>query len=132
MKGEAGRADDGVRSDLHVVAQGTDTGGIRIELESRVELYYGDAIREQAAAVAAELGVRNAALTIRDRGALPFAIAARVEAAVRRAGLADDVTTRAPAAPEHPPTGRDRPRRSRLYLPGNEPLMWLLSSCLPL
>ena len=61
-------------------------------------------------------------LTIVDEGALPFVIAARIEAAVRRAGLGEGKS----ALPEADRTSsasspRDRLRRSRLYLPGNEP-----------
>src|SRR6185369_13757882 len=62
-----------------------------------------------------------ARLLIEDAVALPYTIAARIEAAVRRAGLAKDKR----AVPERvalpAPTTRDRMRRSRLYLPGSEP-----------
>jgi citrate lyase subunit beta/citryl-CoA lyase len=47
-------------------------------------------------------------------------VAARLEAALRRAGFAGADKARRAAAPARP-TERDRLRRSRLYLPGNEP-----------
>ena len=57
-----------------------------------------------------------------DEGALPFVIAARIEAAVRRAGLASATGVAAGARRACPqPRRKDRLRRSRLYLPGNEP-----------
>ena len=61
-------------------------------------------------------------MAILDEGALPFVIAARVEAAVRRAGLGQGKSAlpEAVALPT-PPSANDRLRRSRLYLPGNEP-----------
>src|SRR5207244_2771440 len=63
-------------------------GGIEISFESRVAPYYGNSILEQARAALDELGVKHARVSIHDEGALPFVIAARIEAAVRRAGLA--------------------------------------------
>jgi len=118
---EAGRWGEDVRSDLHVSFEPRTSGGIEIELESRVAPYYGNAIRAQAQEVLAALEVVHARVHIHDAGALPFVIAARIEAAVRRAGLG--VGRR--ALPERislpTPSARDRLRRSRLYLPGTEP-----------
>jgi citrate lyase subunit beta/citryl-CoA lyase len=120
-RGEAGRAGGDVRSDLQVIFEERLSGGIQIDLRSRVALYYGDSIRRQAAEVMHSLGVEHAQLTITDEGALPFVIAARLEAAVRRAGLGGDRKALTEQAPLPPPSPRDRLRRSRLYLPGNEP-----------
>src|ERR1035438_6877780 len=86
-RGEAGRAGDDVRSDLHVSFAERNSGGIEIGLRSRVELYYGEVIRRQVRDVLRALGVEHAFIEIVDEGALPFMIAARIEAAVRRAGL---------------------------------------------
>lgn len=110
-----------MRSDLHVRIEARHRGGIEIELQSRVEPYYGDSIRRQAEEVLEALNVRHARLEIQDEGALPFVISARIEAAVRRAGLGEGtrVLPSRVALPE--PTTRDRLRRSRLYLPGDEP-----------
>jgi len=120
-RGEAGRAGGDVRSDLHVSFEQRASGGVEIELQSRVALYYGDAIRQQVGDVLRALGIEHAHLEIVDEGALPFVIAARVEAAVRRAGLGQGVSAMPEAIPLPAPSGRDRLRRSRLYLPGNEP-----------
>ena len=119
-RGEAGRAGSDVRSDLHVAFEERSSGGIEIDLRSRVDLYYGDSIRRQVRDVLHSLEVHNAHVTIVDEGALPFVIAARVETAVRRAGVAGKAAL--PEARALPtPSARDRLRRSRLYLPGNEP-----------
>jgi citrate lyase subunit beta/citryl-CoA lyase len=120
-RSEAGRSGPDVRSDVRMVFEPLDAGGIEIELQSRVAAYYGDSIRVQAQQVLAELGVQHARIAIEDAGALPFVIAARIEAAVRRAGLGQGrralpEAVRLPAA-----SPRDRLRRSRLYLPGTEP-----------
>lgn len=120
-KGGAGRAGGDVRSDLHVAFEERSAGGIEVDLQSRVDLYYGDRIRQQVRDVLHALGVEHAHVTITDEGALPFVIAARIEAAVRRAGLGEGrcALPEAVALPE--PSMKDRLRRSRLYLPGNEP-----------
>ena len=120
-RGEAGRAGRDVRSDLHVSFKERSAGGIQIDLRSRVELYYGDRIRQQATDVLHALGIDHAQLTIVDEGALPFVIASRIEAAVRRAGFAANNAALPEQVALPAPSPRDRLRRSRLYLPGNEP-----------
>jgi citrate lyase subunit beta/citryl-CoA lyase len=117
----AGRCGTDVRSDLRVTFEPRHTGGIEIDLRSRVAPYYGDNIRAQAQEVLAELGVHHARIAIHDEGALPFVIAARIEAAVRRAGLGQGRRALPQPVPLPPPSSRDRLRRSRLYLPGSEP-----------
>ena len=118
---EAGHCGKDVRSDLHVAFEARAEGGIEIGLESRVSAYYGQNILAQVRQVLADLGVRDAHLTIHDEGALPFVIAARIETAVRRAGLGQGRRALPAQAPLPPPAARDRLRRSRLYLPGSEP-----------
>ena len=118
---EAGHWGEQVRSDAHVAFEARDTGGIEISLDSRVAAYYGNAILAQTREVLDALGVKNARITIHDEGALPFVIAARIEAAVRRAGLALGKRSLPVQYPLPPHSARDRLRRSRLYLPGSEP-----------
>ncbi|MCL4523373.1 MAG: aldolase/citrate lyase family protein [Acidobacteria bacterium] len=117
----AGRDAEDVRSDLNVVIEPRESGGIVIEVESRVAPYYGAAIQTQAGQVLKELGVSNARVHIRDQGALPFTIAARIEAAVRRAGLGEGKRALPERVAQPPASAKDRLRRSRLYLPGSEP-----------
>jgi citrate lyase subunit beta/citryl-CoA lyase len=120
-RGEAGRKGTDVRSDLFVTVEARDAGGIELEIASKVALYYGEAIRQQALTVLDQLGVKHARVGIEDAGALPYVIAARLEAAVRRAGLGAGRKALPPALPRREATPRDRLRRSRLYLPGSEP-----------
>lgn len=121
LRSEAGRLGKDVRSDLHVSFEPRAAGGIEIELQSRVAIYYGENIRRQVAEVLAQLGIEHAHVRVADEGALPFVIAARVEAAVKRAGLAPARRALPSARPLPAPSAKDRVRRSRLYLPGNEP-----------
>ncbi len=119
--GEAGRAGGDVRSDVRVTVEEHSSGGIEVDLQSRVALYYGDNIRQQVRDVLLTLGVQHAHVSAVDEGALPFVIAARVESAVKRARIGDDNSAFPNLFPLPTPSAKDRIRRSRLYLPGNEP-----------
>ena len=119
--GEAGHWGKEVRSDLHVALETRVEGGIEIALESRVAVYYSEKILAQARQILGELGIRDAQVTIHDEGALPFVIAARIEAAARRAGLGQGRRALPEQVALPAPSARDRLRRSRLYLPGSEP-----------
>jgi citrate lyase subunit beta/citryl-CoA lyase len=117
---EAGHHGKDVRSDLHVSIEPRDSGGLEITLESRVGLYYGSSILSQTRQVLEALGVKHARISIHDEGALSFVISARIETAVKRAGLGKDqkALPEKIALPEA--SAKDRLRRSRLYLPGSE------------
>ncbi|MGW8283650.1 MAG: aldolase/citrate lyase family protein, partial [Gemmatimonadota bacterium] len=120
-RGEAGRAGDDVRSDLLAAVELAGDGGLHIEIASRVGRLYGKAIEAEARRVCDALGVRHARLWIEDGGALDSVIAARVESALRRAGVAGGDARPAATVLPGEPTTRDRLRRSRLYLPGDQP-----------
>jgi len=120
--GQAGRMGEGVRSDCHVTVEVADAGGIQLELKSKVEKLFGTKIREQVARELDVLGVRNAKVVIQDAGALPWTISARIEAAVRQAVPSTSKEVLPEQAPGWDMTStRGRLRRSRLYIPGNEP-----------
>jgi len=120
--GAAGRRGDAVRSDLWVSVEMRAKGGIEIDLTSRVEPYYGEAIRAQVGGILEAAGAEHARVEIEDTGALPFVVAARVETALRRAGVEPGTAGLPERAIDLPPaSAKDRVRRSRLYLPGNEP-----------
>ncbi len=117
----AGRSGKELRSDLMVEFTPRTSGGIDIELVSRVATYYADSIRAQAIDVLKQMGVGDCHLLIEDEGALPFVIAARIETAVRRAWGGKGKRVLPERTAHRMPLQRDRLRRSRLYLPGNEP-----------
>jgi len=118
---EAGHYGKDIRSYLHVAIEPRPSGGLEIGLESRVGLYYGDSILSQTRHVLEILGVKHAKISIHDEGALPFVISARIETAIRRAGLGNGQKALPEPFPLPAPSARDRLRRSRLYLPGTEP-----------
>ena len=127
MVATAGRSGPEVRSDCRVSLEARGSGGLEIEIQSKVAAYYGEQIRTQAAEVLRGLGVEHARVSIEDAGALPFVLAARIEAAVRRAGVGTAGLRASGQARASVPTqaapvpAKDRLRRSRLYLPGGEP-----------
>ncbi|MGB2604544.1 MAG: aldolase/citrate lyase family protein [Candidatus Sulfotelmatobacter sp.] len=117
---EAGYCGADIRSDTHVRIEPRDHDGIEIALQSRVEPYYGESILVQARQVLKQLQVEHAYVAIHDEGALPFVISARIEAAVKRAGLGEGLRALPDQLAIPPVSARDRLRRSRLYTPGNE------------
>jgi citrate lyase subunit beta/citryl-CoA lyase len=124
--GEAGRPGDDVRSDLHARVDLTEAGGLEIEVVSKVGSLYADSIADTVRSTLQGLGIANARVHIDDKGAVPFVIAARVEAAARRAGAPAGGDARpARTVPQRPHTAQDRLRRSRLYLPGDQPKLQL-------
>ncbi len=70
-------------SDLMVMVEPAAT--LSIEIESTVKKQYEDLIRARIQAPLERLGVTAAKIRVSDRGALDYAIDARVEAALRRA-----------------------------------------------
>ena len=119
-RGEAGRRGGDVRSDLFVTVEVRESGGIEVEVTSKVGALYGTSIRETVEATARGLGIDHAHILAEDKGALPFVIAARVETAFRRAGVESGDGRQEATVEPGPGTTRERLRRSRLYLPGNE------------
>ena len=106
------------------------SAALAVRVVSSVGALFGRAIEAAALTTAGVFGVSTGTLTIEDDGALDYVVAARVEAALRHAGfshaggsespkrrvkdaLADETVTATTNA-----AGR---RRSRLYIPGNQP-----------
>jgi len=126
---DAGQRGEKVRSDCWVRLEPRTSGGLELRVESKVDAMYGDAVRGTCRTVLEALGVRDAAVSVEDAGALDFVLAARIETAVKRAGLGGDATfLPAPGPGFGTRTTRERFRRSRLYLPGNEPKYFLNAS----
>jgi len=118
----AGTAGPGVRSDCLVTITRTDGNGRDLKIKSKVMSMYGESIRSLVNDILDTFDLTDVLVEIDDQGALPYTMAARVEAAIKRI---DPSEKRAylpdpnPAARREPV--RERLRRSRLYLPGNDP-----------
>lgn len=99
---------------------------LEIDLTSKVDALYGPSIQTQITDICDNFEVQTGHLDIQDYGALPFVIAARTEAVLKLAH--PDISKS--VVPEMKPfctysSSRNRFRRSRLYLPGNQPKLML-------
>ena len=118
---QAGRKGPNVRSDCWVKIMPTNSGGIQFGMISKVKVLYGKSIEELVRDGLYFFEVENAVVELEDNGALPFVIMARIETAIRRLKL-DQGREWLPEFRHccQYETSRERFRRSRLYLPGNE------------
>lgn len=125
-KSSAGKRGNQIRSDCYIELELKKSGGIKIEMISKVESMYGDSIKAQLTEMCKFFNISNAEILLEDSGALPFTLAARFELAVKR--LLPDLE-REFLFPiienNYLSTTKDRLRRSRLYLPGNEPKFFI-------
>jgi citrate lyase subunit beta/citryl-CoA lyase len=118
---QAGGLNPKTRSDCEVSIELTQSGGLKIDLKSKVESLYGKSIRELINNELKFFGIENAKIILVDKGALSFVIAARIEAAIKllidtdKEYLLDIIDT------NKNQTTKEQFRFSRLYLPGNSP-----------
>ena len=121
-KSTAGKRGESVRSDCYFEIELKDSGGIKINLKSKVESMYGKSIKEMILDMSKFFGLKDAKILCEDYGALPFVLAARFELAVKRLFPQTKKEYLLPFNEKNLySTKKDQLRRSRLYLPGNEP-----------
>ncbi|PID94163.1 MAG: citrate lyase ACP [Bacteroidetes bacterium] len=120
-----GNKGKGVRSDCFVSLELVDDGGVQVDLQSKVQVLFGKSIVKQVTDILSYFGIENARISIEDTGALPFVIAARVEAAVKKVWNTDKEYLMPLLEQNRYRTARDKRRFSRLYLPGNTPRLFV-------
>jgi len=121
-KSSSGNKGKTIRSDCYIELELKTSGGIKIKLQSKVESMYGNSIRLLIKDILKTFKVRNVSVLVDDYGALPFTIAARVESAIKNIFTEIETEFLLPFNKKSSyKTTKDRLRRSRLYLPGNEP-----------
>jgi citrate lyase subunit beta/citryl-CoA lyase len=121
IKSSAGSHSNKIRSDCYVEIELKTSGGIKLNLQSKVETMYGKSIRLLIKDIFKTFKIRNASVIVEDYGALPFTIAARVESAIKKNLPESETEFLLPFNNKSLyKTTKDRLRRSRLYLPGNE------------
>jgi citrate lyase subunit beta / citryl-CoA lyase len=122
MKSTAGKRGDSVRSDCYFEIELKNSGGIKFDIKSKVESMYGESIKEMILDMSKFFGLKNAKILCEDYGALPFVMSARFELAVKRLFSQSKQEYLLPIIKQNLySTKKDQLRRSRLYLPGNEP-----------
>ena len=120
----AGPSGEKVRSDVHV-AYRPGEGRLTTTVRSKVGYLYGEAIEAAVRRVSEAFGVTTGTLEIDDAGALEWVILARTECCLRRAGFEGPAVLPEASPDAGAATTRDRLRRSRLYIPGNQPKLML-------
>ena len=64
---------------------GDAQSGVRLDIESKVMSMFGDQIRASVLDIIDSYGLTDVHVSVRDQGALDYAIRARVQAAIERA-----------------------------------------------
>ena len=118
----AGRSE---KSDIVVTMHSRDEGGITLKVESSVKSMFGSHIRTTVENALQALGVEHASVEVEDKGALDYVIQARVEAAARQLWPVKEPGVLPENRIQTAPVAKDRLRRTRLYLPGNNPDLML-------
>ncbi|MCX6232011.1 MAG: aldolase/citrate lyase family protein [Bacteroidetes bacterium] len=121
----SGNKGKGIRSDCFVSLEITKSGGLEIEIQSKVNVFYGNANRSLALHILQFFEIKNAKLLIEDTGAIESVLAARIEAAIKMLVNSDKSYLPAMLAANNYTTTKERNRFSRLYLPGNSPSLML-------
>lgn len=125
-KSSAGKRGDSVRSDCYFEIELKNSGGIKIDLKSKVNVMYGESIKQMILDMSKFFGLKDAKILCEDNGALPFVLAARFELAVKRLFPELKKEYLLPFNDNNLyTTKKDQLRRSRLYLPGNEPKFFI-------
>jgi len=121
-KSSACKRGDSVRSDCYFEIELKNSGGIKIDLKSKVDTMYGESIKQMILDMCNYFSIKDAKIICEDAGALPFVLAARFELAVKRLFPDSKKEYLLPFNQKNLySTKKDQLRRSRLYLPGNEP-----------
>jgi len=121
----AGNFDSKSKGDCQIRIDLTGSGGVSLELNSKVKVFYGKSIEKLCRSILTFFSVKNASVLINDNGALPYVIAARLEAAIKQIITSDKEFIFDFIPDNLYKSSRDRFRFSRLYLPGNTPYMML-------
>ncbi len=119
---EIGRRGEDVRADCFVRFEQRFSGGVDVEVKSKVESLYGYSIREMVRDMLQFFKIENCYLYLEDYSAFPWVIMARVEAVIKKAFP----EKREEFLPEFIKENfykkrRDDFRRTRLYVPGDQP-----------
>lgn len=115
----SGKAD---KSDVLISCCKKQAGhGLKIIVKSSVKAFYAKHIESLAAKAAEELSVKDMLIEIDDNGALDFVILARLEAALFKTGYGAGKNISGQICRDYFKPEFSRLRRSRLYIPGNNP-----------
>ncbi len=125
MKISSGKRGDSVRADCFIGLTSRPGTSNKIILKSKVKALFGKSIVTLAEKIVAFYGIDGVEVLIEDTGALPFTLAARLENACRKFTGSSTPFTLGLLPENNYPASKSRRRRSRLYIPGNNPKMMI-------
>ena len=114
-----------VKNDCFVSMELKHSGGVKLEIVSKVGAIYGEKIDKLCKEVLEYFEIENAFINIEDTGAFDFVLAARLEACVRQLKSVNKSFLPEFIEENRYTSKRDRTRYSRLYIPGNTPSMMI-------
>ena len=105
------------KSDVFVTLD-TSSETLSISVQSGVKTLFGRQIEELVKNFLSKNNIKKGAFIVEDNGALNYTIEARLEAVLRKSGMLQTSLGHVVSRSE---TTKNRLRRTRLYLPGNNP-----------
>lgn len=125
MKVSSGNRGDVVRSDCYIELWKETSAPNHVFLKSKVKALYGKSVEELCLNILEFYELKGIQVHIEDSGALPFVIAARMESAVKQIIQSDKMYLLEKIPENNYQIESDRFRRTRLYIPGNNPKMMI-------
>ncbi len=113
------------KSDLYIRMKKKASGGLDLVMKSSVQAMFGPGISRTLEEAVGKLGIEHGEIEVDDRGALEYVIQARLEAGARRLFEVEEPGLLPKRKAPAPAPVKDRLRRTRLYLPGNNPDLML-------
>ena len=121
----AGNHGEGVRSDCYIRLETSPGRGLSVEVKSKVYAMYGESIVRLCHDILHFFDISDVNIEVDDSGALPFVIAARLEAVIKKYNKTDKEYLLPFSEKNRYSTKPDADRVSRLYLPGNNPKLMI-------
>ena len=125
MKISSGNRGDVVRSDCFVELLEIGGSSNKIILKSKVKALFGKSIEALVQKMLTFYKINGVEVNIEDSGALSFVLAARLESAFQKYSGSDKQFLLDIIPENNYTVSRDKYRRSRLYLPGDNPKMMI-------
>ena len=115
-----------IKSDFYVEYKPANSGGIKINIQSKTKVLHNSKLESSSQNTLIDLNVKHGTLSVIDNGGQYFVLQARIETTVKAAipGTNNEALSPFKKHAQYNST-RDRFRRSRLYLPGNQAKLML-------
>ena len=114
------------KSDFYVEFVPNNSGGVKIDIQSKTKVLHFSKIENSCQNTLADLKVKHGTLSVIDNGGQYFVLQARIEAVIKQADPKLPFES-LPIFKNHAQykSSRNRFRRSRLYIPGNQAKLML-------